>query len=124
MAGDYDTLGAKRAQLLSDHFGYRTADPTVDLVENHAADRVLAQGRDFDGQADACQLAARGDLAQRAGRLAGIGADQQFAALLPLHVRLIRRHRLQFDPQYATHHAQFAHQDGNLVAQSDGGRAA
>src|SRR6185437_7346484 len=114
----------ERAQLLPDHLGHRTADASVDFVENHAADRVLAQGRDFDGQVDACQLAARGDLAQRAGWLARIGADQQFAALSPLQVRLIRFHRLQFDPQYAADHAEIAHQGRNLVTQPGGGCAA
>ena len=117
-------LGAQRAQFLPDHFGDGAADAGVDLVEDHAADGILAQGGDFDRQADAGQFAAGGDLAQRARRLAGIGADQQLAAFEPLWIRFAAASRLQLDAQEAAGHAQFGHQHADLVAEPGGGRRA
>ena len=65
--GDAQNLAlfAQRAQFLPDHFGHGATDAGVDLVEDHAADGVLAQRGDFDRQADARQFTAGGDLAQR-----------------------------------------------------------
>ncbi len=51
------------------------ADPGVDLVEHEGRHRVGAGEHDLDGQHDPGQLAARGALAERQGRRAGVGGQ-------------------------------------------------
>ena len=75
------TLARERTQFLADDFGHRTADAGIDFVEDHGLDSVQAEGGHFDGQTDTRKLAARGDFAQRARWLSGVGGDQEFDPL-------------------------------------------
>src|SRR3546814_2174200 len=61
-------LRTKCAQFASHHFGHRATDAAVDFVEDHGRDAVQTQRGHFDRQTDARELAAGGDLAQRARR--------------------------------------------------------
>jgi hypothetical protein len=61
---------AVAAQLLheaADGLGHGAADTCIDLVEDQRLRRSQLAGGDRDGQRDARQLAARGDLADRRG---------------------------------------------------------
>src|SRR3546814_12205007 len=68
----FRSLRTKCAQFASHHFGHRATDAAVDFVEDHGRDAVQTQRGHFDRQTDARELAAGGDLAQRARRLAGV----------------------------------------------------
>ncbi len=112
------THTAERAQFLSDDLRDRAADAAVDLVEHHAADIVQTQHADLEGQADARQFTAGGDASQRARRLSGIGADQEFAALAALRIDRIGRARFQRHLQLSAGHAERAHQCADLGAEA------
>ena len=61
---------AERAQLAPDDFGHAAADTRIDFVEHQAGQRVALGRGDLDREADARQLAARGDFRERPRRLA------------------------------------------------------
>ena len=116
---------AERAQLGADRRGNRAADAGIDLVEDHARHLVQAQRGDLDRQRDARQLAARGDLAQRARRLAGVGGHQEIRALGAIGVRRLRvGHGVQRDFETPATHAEFADQGVDGPAQGIAGLAA
>ena len=113
-------FAAQGAQFLAHDFGDRAADAGVDFVEDHRRHGIEAQGGHFDGQADARQFAARGDLAQRPRRLAGVGGDQEFAAFGALWGGAGGVQRLQGHGEHTATHAQLAHQAGHGLAQLRG----
>src|SRR6476661_2982069 len=69
-------LRTKIAELAPNDFGDRAADAGIDFVEHHRADRIEAERRDFEREADARKLAARRDLAQRPRRRTWIRGDE------------------------------------------------
>ena len=105
------------AQLAADDLRHRAADAGVHLVEDHGRHRVRAQRGHLDGQGDARQLAAGGDLAQRPRRLAGIGRHQELHPLGAVGVRARLADRLQLHQEAAAAHAQLADQGGGGLAQ-------
>jgi len=68
---------ANLARRLARHAG-------VDLIVNDGGDGVPVGQGVLDGQGDAAQFAARSDLGQRFRRLAGVGGDVKFNAVLPV----------------------------------------
>src|SRR3954469_11447459 len=68
-------LLAELAHRLANRFGDRAADADVDLVEDERADRRAAGGDELDCEADARELAARGDLGEGAQREARVRGD-------------------------------------------------
>ncbi len=61
----------------------RAADAGVDLVEDQRAGFAELAGGDGDGQRDARELAARGDLGERARRAAGVARHEELGRLEP-----------------------------------------
>ena len=73
-------LGQPR-QALADRAGDRAADPAIDLVEDHRARTTGFSQRDLEREDEARQLAAAGDLGQRAERRAGVGRNLELDAV-------------------------------------------
>ena len=102
---------AVAAQLLhqpADGFGHGAADAGIDLVEDQRLRRAQLAGGDGDGQRDARQLAARGHLAHRPRRAAGMAGHQE-SRRLPGPLARGLRQRLQRHFEAAALHAQALH---------------
>jgi len=80
IAGDLRQVGdaqdlvvrCQSAELVADDRTKPAADVGVDLVEHQHADAVAGSQDALEGQHDARQLAAAGDLSERLGELAGV----------------------------------------------------
>ncbi len=107
---------AQAAQLAADDLGHRAADARVDFVEHHAR-RGGARAAHLHGQRQARQLAAGGDLRDRARRLAGVGADAEFHPVGAVRRRLGALQRRHVDHKLPAGHAQLLHAAGDCGGQ-------
>ena len=114
---------SQRAQLPADHFGDRTADAGVHLIEHHAAQLTGGAG-DLDGQRKARKLAAGGHLGQGAQGLTRIGGNPKLDLVQPLWLRFGGLVRLHVDLEAPTAHAQTLHALGDVLAKRVRGRGA
>ena len=114
----------ERRQLLAQHVAEPAADVGVDLVEDQRAQLVVARQHGLQCQHRPRQLAARRHLAQRPGRLAGIGRQGQLqlidapgAGTSPAVGSSPSATRLQHGPETGLGHAQVGQLPLRLVRQ-------
>ncbi|MNV03626.1 hypothetical protein D3C71_939030 [compost metagenome] len=116
-------LLAQGAQLVPDDVGHGAADARIDLVEDHGGHCIQVQRGHLDGQRDARQLTAGGDLAQGPRRLAGVGRDQELDPFGAVRIRFEHGLRLDLDQKLPAAHAQLTDQHGGGLRQGLGGLA-
>jgi hypothetical protein len=104
---------SEHAQLPTDHLGHRAADPGVHLVEHEAGQVERIQRGHLQREADARELAAGGDLGQRAGRLARVRAHQEFDFVRTKLGGLAGIARDDAGREYSAGHAQALHELGD-----------
>ena len=89
----------ERPERPADDLAEPATDAAVDLVEDEHRRLVLRRERDFDGEHDPRELAARGDGLERREGLAWIRGD---AKQHPVGATRVRRDRLECDGEAAT----------------------
>src|SRR5437868_2945160 len=100
---------AQRPQLAADDLGDATAHADVDFIEDQCRHTAVCARHDLDREADARELATRGDFGERFRRLADVRAYQEFRALEAVAGELALRQRLQRDLEAPARYAELLH---------------